>query len=78
MGWSYGNADLRRVPRRSVKVLAIDRDGHALGGFVDLDQEVGVSGLAEREYRDSGGRQRRYEMGYTHSRTTPASDPGPT
>src|SRR5262249_13174987 len=52
--------------RPVVKLLAIDRDGHALGGLVDLNQQFGISSLAKRERRDGGGSQRRDEVAYTH------------
>ena len=38
-----------------IKLLAVERDDHSLGGFVDLDQKVGVCGLADHERRDAGG-----------------------
>jgi len=41
--------------RPFVKLLTVDRDGHALGGFVDIDQEVGVGGLAKHQHRNGGG-----------------------
>lgn len=31
--------------RPVVKVLSVDRDSHALEGFIDSDQKVGTSGL---------------------------------
>src|SRR5262249_44376826 len=52
--------------RPVVKALAVDRDGHALGGLVDFNQQFGVSGLAKRQRRDGGGSQRRDEMTYAH------------
>ena len=44
--------------RPVVKLLAVDRDGHALGGFVDLNQKVGVGSLAKRQRRKNSGSQR--------------------
>ena len=29
-------------------MFAVDRYNHALGGFIDLDQQVGVGGLTKR------------------------------
>ena len=40
----------------------IDRDGHALGGFVNIDQQVGIGGLAKGYNR----KQRYQHAGKTH------------
>src|SRR5262245_32758339 len=58
--------------RPVVKMLAIDRNSHALSRFVHLDEEVGVGGLAERKHRDGGGSQRRNEVARTHLTPIPA------
>ena len=48
--------------RPVVKVLAIDCNSHALGGFVDLDQKLSVGGLTKKgQHRDGSGGQRRDE-----------------
>jgi hypothetical protein len=59
--------------RPIVKVLAVDRDGHALGGFVHFNQQVGVGGLAKRERRDGGGGQRCDEAVDAHRRALHSS-----
>jgi hypothetical protein len=58
-------------------VLAVDRDSHALGGFVDIDQKLGVSGLAKRQHRDGGSSQWRNEAVDTHDEHS-SPDPPPT
>ena len=52
--------------RPVVKLLAIDRDGHALGGLVDFNEQFGVSSLAKRERRDGGRAQWCDELAYAH------------
>jgi hypothetical protein len=58
--------------RPVVKMLAVDRDSHALSRFVHFDEEVGVGGLAKRKHRDGGGSQRRDEAAGTHLTPIPA------
>src|SRR5262249_40412352 len=55
--------------RPVVKLLAVDRDGHVLGGFVDFNQQFGVSRLAKRQRRDGGGGQLCDEAAYAHWQT---------
>ena len=52
--------------RPVVKLLAVDRDGHALGGFVDLNQKGGVGSLAKRQRGKNSGSQRNDEAVDAH------------
>jgi hypothetical protein len=49
-----------------VKLLAIDRDSHALRGFIDLDQEIRVGGLTKDKHQDDGGGERGDKTADTH------------
>ena len=57
-----------------VKLLAIYRDGHALGGLVDFNEQFGVSSLAKRKRREGGRGQWCDELAMRigeHSRLVP-------